>query len=330
MLAFAFMAAGAYFFGDDLANLFSGNNPESRFNASRTVRYENPEDLISNVHVQFDGHTFKPPIEAVLEKVLETDGYIQTSGSAGQIATMVEIVEEYIKQLEDYIAPSGEGDTTLWNNLFSDSTTTPGAITKYKKLLRKQQATDPNGFMDVYESASDDLEKKLALIEMCVSSNIKTTLTEIGTAAGSYSASISGTRQRIFNQYIYDLTNILSHIGYGIDGMLYVTYLGKDHTSGNIEEDLELIAKIREHIAGTGDYEGQEMTPDERKHMVSQLRIYYGGGNSPAMYNGINAVYSPYISGYSSVSPAMYNGQKMCDELVGVGTMSSGVCVVDP
>ena len=71
-------------------------------------KIRNPEDLISNVR-QFDGHTFKPPIEAVLEKVLETDGYIQTSGSAGQIATMVEIVEEYIKQLEDYITPSGEG-----------------------------------------------------------------------------------------------------------------------------------------------------------------------------------------------------------------------------
>jgi hypothetical protein len=309
-LAFTVMAIGVFFFGDDLANVFSGNNPESRFNTSRTVRYETPEDLISNVNVQFNGHTFKPPIETVLKNILDTDGYIQTSGSAGQVAIMIEIVEEYIKQLEDYITPSGEGDTALWNNLFSSSSTTPGAITKYKKLLRKQQATDPNGFMDVYETSSDDLEKKLALIEMCASSDIKTALDEIRTAAEAYKDSIDGNTQVIFTQYINDLTNIFTNIGYSIDGMLYVTYLGKDHTPGDIQEDRDLIAKIREHITGTGDYD-VAMSSEEKAHMLGLLKIYYGGG-------------------YSIVSPAMYNGQKMCETLTGGSPTSTSPCVINP
>lgn len=295
LLAFAFMGIGTYFFGDDLANLFSGNDAEARFNVSRTVRYENPEDLISDVEIVFAGKHFKPPIETILSG---PDGYIQTSGSAGQVSTMVKIVEEYIRQLENIITPSGTGDSDDWNALFGST----GVLTKYKNLI---SSTASNGYLKKYKSATDELEKRLILIELCTSINVNDMRAEIDAATNNYQASISGPRKDIFERYAKDITNIFSNIKYNMDGMLYVKYLGVDKISGNAQQDKDLIDMIRKHMAGTSPYTSStRMTSDEKAHLLGLIKVYYGGG-------------------LSIVSPTMYNGKKICDYFQGKNSVDT-------
>ena len=259
LFALAIILFGVYKFGDGLANLFARNNVENKFNNSRTVRLENPQDLVSNVAVKFDGITIQPPIE----KIIKNSTYIQTSGSAGRMAETTEIMQEYITQIINLV---NEG--------------TPQA-TAFTSALNSYNTTSLAPSMTIYNtSGSTPLDIKLSFVEAAISAGNVTTVTDLTTKANAYLATISGNKKAIIQAFTNDLLGMSKSVEYFIDPYLYVEYLEQEKNNPNtVAQDQALVDKL----------EGESLTPEEEQEIAGLVKVFYSGGysqGSPTTYNG--------------------------------------------
>lgn len=289
VLAVGIILFGIYQFGDDLANLFARSDVENKFNNARTVRYEKPEDIISNVTVTFDGIPIKPPVSTVLAQDLASGTYIQTSGSSGRIAQMAEITKEYVNQLTNLITGGGAGDTLKT------------ALNDYKDSL----SNGVDGFLDKHETftVTQVLEKKANLIKMSASVGVSGHFDNIQSALDNYLPTISGSdpvRHDIIESFTNDLLGFDNSMDYFIDPLLYVEYLAEEKRN-DPAQDVALLEAI-ETAAAT-------LTQEEKQNIADLMKMYYG-------------------SSYSKVSPGAYNGMQMCNTFGGTYDADSKSCTI--
>jgi|GEM_PF-2645110 len=286
ILVLIIILVGLYKFSDKLADFFGGNSPEKKFNYSRTVKFEKPEDLLSDVTVTFDGTIIEPPVEKVIRDGLTSGSYIQTSGSAARMAEMGKIMEEYILQLKNLSVGGAPPKRTAFINALDD----------FLLILRDVGDTNADGsegFLEIYTGYAPDqlLEKKLSAIEMATSLGQTAAITAVKNTGDQYALTLgTGNRQDIIKTYIDDLTNIGNFTDYYIDPTLYVEYLGEEKKSGDITQAQTLVDAIQANL-GT-------MTTEEKLHLAGLVKIYYGGG-------------------YSQASPSAYNSERMCNTFAG-------------
>ncbi|OGI00357.1 MAG: hypothetical protein A2Y25_09485 [Candidatus Melainabacteria bacterium GWF2_37_15] len=255
LFALAIILFGIYKFGDGLANLFARNNVENKFNNSRTVRLENPQDLVSNVTVKFDGITIQPPIE----KIIKNSTYIQTSGSAGRMAEMTEIMQEYITQITNLATePSAAAFKTALNDYGTS-------------LSTYQAAYDP--------AAPKSLDDKLNFLEMALSISSGGSVSTVSSELDSYLGSIAGTKKHdIIQTLTNDLLGLSKSVEYFIDPYLYVEYLEQEKKN-TVAQDQELVDKIQ----------SEALTPEVEQEIAGLIKVFYSGGysqGSPTTYNG--------------------------------------------
>lgn len=290
VLALALVVFAVYKFGDQLADFFAGSDPGKKFNDARTVKFENPEDLISDVNVTFDGINIEPPVEKIIEAGLAGGTYIQTSGSAGRIAEMGKITEEYINQIKKLLIPAGTGGGDGVGAMGADS------LTEFENTLNEYKSSMSNGadgFLDIHYSFSNDelLEQKLNLIEMAISLEQSSIVSDIQTKADNYLTTVpGGNRKDIISTFVNDLVGFGNYLDYYIDPSLYMQYLGEEKKLNNISQDKALIEAIQADIAN--------LSQDQKLNKAGLFRVYYGGG-------------------YSQVSPSAYNGERMCNTFGG-------------
>lgn len=275
ILALVIVMVGVYQFGDGLANFFARNNVENKFNKGRTVRFERPEDIISDIVVDLDGDLIEPPVE----KILASGTYIQTSGSAGRIAQMGQIMEEYVNQIQQLINTDGLGSpgakTAFYNKLEA-----------YKTNLRDGGG---NGFLEKFEAAAPDevLKKKLNVISMAASLNTGSLVSDINSTVGPYLVLLGAQPKRhdIVQTFTNDLLNFDSSMDYFIDPLLYVEFLNQEKNN-TTAQDLNLISAIETASAG--------WSQAEKQHYAGYLKVFYS-------------------EGFSQASPSAYNGMQLCN-----------------
>lgn len=273
VLAVGIIILGVYKFGDNIANYFATNNVENKFNSGRTVKHENPQDLVSNVTVTFDGITIVPPVEQIIKQDLAAGTYIQTSGSAGRMLQIGKIMEEYTDQIAQLVTAGPEGDA-----LKAELTALNTALTN---------TTD--GYVYTLDNLADDqiLESKLETVKKAASDSLSTTALAIDTALTNYLATILASnpvRHNIVKTMTEDLLKTKKSISYVLDPYLYIQFLEKDKNN-TLAQDRELVTKIESEISA--------MTAAEKANIAGMITVYYGGG-------------------YSSSSPTAYNGRQMC------------------
>ncbi len=288
LLAISIIIFGVYKFGDNIANFFQRNDVENKFNNARTIKFEKPQDLLSDISINFESINIEPPVEKIMRTKLAAGTYIQTSGSTGRIATMTEIMEEYADQLINDLITGNPQGTALKNSL-----------TDFKNALRN----GATGFMDNYDSygANDVLEKKLNFLKMTIDVGTATYMTDVATKLGPYLTSIAGSnpvRKNIVNTFTNDLLSFDNNMDYFIDPYLYVEYLGEEKRN-TPSQDKDLADVI------TGDL--GTMTQEEKQNVADLIKIFYGGG-------------------YSSASPMAYNSTQMCNSFG--GAVAGDVCTI--
>lgn len=302
LLAVGIILFGVYQFGDDIANFFARNDAENKFNNARTVRFEKPRDLLSNVSVTFDGQPIEPPVEKIISQGLQSGEYIQTSGSSGRIAQMAEIMEEYVEQITPFITPGPEGDT-LKNKL-----------DEYKKILRKPPAAPAagpfapasggdDGFLDIHDGYGDNdvLERKLNMLKMAATPDNSALMGELETALNAYTAVIGGSkpkRKDLIETLTTDLLNFNNALDYFIDPYLYIEYLNEERKN-DVTQDMQLIQKLQDELSS--------LSNKEKRGIADRIRIIYGYG-------------------YSQASPMAYNGMQMCNTFS--GTLTGNDCAI--
>jgi len=288
LLAISIIIFGVYKFGDNIASFFQRNDVENKFNNARTVRMENPQDLVSSLSVKFDGIDIEPPVEKIIKTKLASGTYIQTSGSAGRLADMTEIMEEYADQLiNDLITGNPEG------------TALKTSLTDFQSAMRN--GTD--GYMDKHDSYAPNqlLEKKLNFLKMAISMGSASYMTDVSTALTAYLPTIgvsNPVRKEIIETYTNDLLSFDNLLDYFIDPYLYVEYLGEEkrNTDG---QDLDLVDKLISELGS--------LSQEEKQNIADLVKVFYGGG-------------------YSSASPTAYNSTQMCNTFS--GTVAGDICTI--
>ncbi len=274
ILVLALIVFGMYKFGDKTADFFAGNDPGKKFNSARTVKFERPEDLLSDVSITFDGITIEPPVE----KIIKASGsYIQTSGSAGRVGEMGEIIKEYVTELQKLTTTGAAGEAA-----FND------ALTAFESAF-----TGTDGFLTTHSSFTSDqlLEKKLNLIKMAIELENTSIVSDVKTTSTAYVPTLmTGNRKDIISTFVDDMLGFGKYLDYFMDPSLYLEYLDEEKKIGNLSQDLALVTAMQ---TGLGS-----LTQDEKLNKAGLLKVYYSGG-------------------YSQVSPYAYNGERMCSTFGG-------------
>lgn len=265
-LLFALVFFGTIEFGDKIADFFAGSDPGKTYNNSRIMRYENPNDLVSNVKVYFDGTEIEPPVE----KVIKTSGaYIQTSGSSGRIAQMGMITKEYVTQIQKLTNYGVPAETNLNNTLDTYESTLENGAT---------------GFLDEHNNYADDevLEKKLNMIEMAIELNQSGLVTQLETDLNNYLSQLpAGNGKDLIETLTKDILNFSEFVEYNLDPSLYLKYLGEEKRPNDPIQDLDLHDAIKVSLGG--------MTTDEKLNLAGLVEVEHTGSYSqasPSAYNG--------------------------------------------
>lgn len=281
ILALGIIITGLYKYGNNLANLFGGSNPEKRFNSARTVRFENPQDIASNIDVSIDGTPIKPPVETVIEAGLASNTYVQTSGSAARMAEMSKIVSAYVDELKA-LADSAGSDPQRTN--FKN------ALDAYKNAVENGGNT---GFLDKMAllADSDLLDQKLLMLQLAIDLNSAVVTSNIDATFSIYKATVpAGNRKSIMETFVGDLLGFGGYLDYFLDPYLYVEFLQKEK-NGTQAQDNALLAAMTAALGA--------MTQEEKLNKAGLIRVYYGGG-------------------YSQSSPSAYNSERLCNTFSGV------------
>lgn len=265
-LVVALIFIGVYQFGDNLADLLASTNPEKKFNNARTMRYEKPEDLISNVNITLDdGTSITPPIEKVIKQGLAAGAYIQTSGTTAQIAQMGKVMEEYVSQLQNLATTGASGEAAFLN-----------ALSDYSDQIDDRSG---NGLLGGYDPSDDSLTQKLHFVEMAFSSSISGAAEDLSDALDNYVSNIpEQNKKNIIETFTKELINSGKQIEYFIDPYLYVKFLGENKTD-DPSQDMDLITAIN----------AASLTEEEKGQIAGQIKVNYSGGysqTSPGSYNG--------------------------------------------
>ncbi|HSA07138.1 MAG TPA: hypothetical protein P5556_08140 [Candidatus Gastranaerophilales bacterium] len=279
VLAVALIIFGLMKYGEKLADFFMGNDPEKTFNNSRTVQFENPEDLVTNVTVKFDGVTINPPVEKVIKASLASGTYIQTSGSAGRIAQMSEIMKEYVNEIQNIATTGGGPELAAFT----------AELNNYKNSI----SNGATGYLDIHNSFTSDqiLEQKLNFIKMAINLNSTTMVSNLKTSADDYTPTLmTGNRKAIIEGLFSDLMGFGNYLDYFIDPSLYMKYLNKEKKD-MVTQDKDLIDAIQADLAS--------LSQEEKLNLAGLMKVYYNGG-------------------YSQASPSAYNGERLCSAYGGV------------
>lgn len=227
---------GAYsMMGGQLSNIFKNQkNPKNTFNAGRTMRYENPKDLVSNVTIDVNGRQIAVPIEKVIKENLASGSYIQTSGSAGRVKEVPSIMKEYASQI-----------TKLLTSAPLDLNTSSNACAQYKTTLNNYKAVILDT-VDLLENADTELKMKIALMEMAVKLSPDGFIaTQLKIKYDTYNSSLAASTDKdLLNIFHSDLMNFGSDVKYGVNSTLYKNILGQDY-NGTLAQDQALVNKIK-------------------------------------------------------------------------------------
>lgn len=267
ILVLGLLIFGLFVFGDKVADFFAGSDPGRTYNNARTIKFENPENLLSNVTVTIDGIPINPPIESIIKAGFTGGSYIQTSGSAGRMAQLGNIMKEYTDVLTNKLMTTGvSGESALKNELIA---------------LKSKFSNGTDGFLDVYNDVGvEDFDKKLELLEMAIKIKNGDLISDVKSNIETYITNLpEGNRAEIIKTFINDLLSFGNYVDYYIDPSLYMKYLKQEKKPDSTRQDLALVNKLK----------SAALSGDTKSHISGLIKIYYNGGYSqasPAAYNG--------------------------------------------
>lgn len=214
ILVFLLCASVLFLSGNNLAsnvaNLFEKNNLISLFGGNRT---QNPDEntaiFLSKSYINLSALAGKKaPVEEVIRDQLNS-GEVTTSGSAGKIKQVAEMIQKYVEQLRSLLAgmPASAQKTSLET-----------ALTNFENAA--------SGYTDLDGQYANDPAKKLASqLDFLVNIDQNGSLaTSLNTALNSYLATLSdGPQKELMDIYVNDMLNLGVGLDYTIDSRMRQT-----------------------------------------------------------------------------------------------------------
>ena len=218
--------ASIYMLGGSLSGVVENNNPAQVFNAGRTAKHVNPQDLVSNVKITLNGGPIESPVEEVVKENLLNGSYVQTSGSSGREKEVVQIMKRYTDDLLSF---------SMYFNTGAPYLAYKNALIQYKNVLDSilVDLANPNSLF-LRKRAILNVAIKLNKNE-CLAKNLKNALT-------AYLASLpaSDKSSALIKMSTEDLLDFGSNLTYSLDDSLYTTYLG-EAKQNSVSQDKRLL-----------------------------------------------------------------------------------------
>ncbi|OGH99729.1 MAG: hypothetical protein A2039_03955 [Candidatus Melainabacteria bacterium GWA2_34_9] len=275
--------------GQNLSELFKNKNPAKIFNDRRTLQYESPQNLVTNVAVTVAAMAVKSPVEKVVKANVTNATFLLTSGKSGclkdfdRAREITQIMQEYINQLLPVV----------------NSMPNTAARANYLAALNAYKVAIDAAVLKLMVAGITKLEIKMALIELCIkiaktealTTNLKANFTAyIPTLAAS-------NKKTVIDLYTNDLLNFAKDIDYETKVSLYQvipdskkpTPAGKAH---NFTQDQILFNALNAGFAG--------YTNSQRDHYQHEIDI-------------------DTSKSYSKLAPDTYTDAKLCTTLGGSG-----------
>jgi len=278
VVVLAVILGSLYLLGENLSELFKNKNPAKTFNSRRTLQYENPQNLVTNVNVTVAALSVRSPVERIVKLNIANSTYVITSGSLGRLQEMAQIMKEYTVQLNTIVnsMPVSVARTNYIN-----------ALTAYKTVVN-------NAVTKIAAAGNDELEVKMALLEMMIKLNDSNTLaTNLKTSFTAYLPTLlASSKKQVIDLFTTDLLNFAKSMEYSTSVSLYSLVL----TQGKLDtlaQDLLLVNQMYTDLAGYSSN-----TRDQYAHKIDLAAT----------------------DNYSGIAPDTYTDAQLCTTLGGAGT----------
>jgi len=265
VVIFGVIAGTMLVLGTNLANVFKTNNPAKTFNAKRTLQFEKPQNIVTNVTVTVGGFSIASPVETIVKANLLNGSSLSTDSSLGKLIEMAQIMQEYGAQLNALTATMPA--TAARSNFLT-------ALAAYKTII-------DTAVTKVTTTGVTDLEIKLALFDMTLKLNPSSGVsTALNTALTAYLGTLpASTKKTIINLFTTDLFNFAKSTSYDVNNSLYEHEISQ-HKNNTIAQDQTLVNQMNINFSG--------YTPAEKTNYTKKIKLYPDANYStlaPSTYN---------------------------------------------
>lgn len=281
--------------GQNLSELFKNKNPAKIFNDRRTLQYESPQNLVTNVAVTVAAMAVKSPVEKIVKANVTNATFLLTSGKSGclkdfdRAREITQIMQEYINQLLPVV----------------NSMPNTAARANYLAALNAYQVAIDAAVLKLMVTGITELEIKMYLIELCIKiAKTEALTTNLQTNLTAYLPTPTSNKEKVINLYTNDLLNFAKDIDY--------------------ETKVSLYQAIPD---------SKKPTPSGKAHNFTQDQILFNSLNTGfAGYSTVlRKIYANRIDidtskSYSKLAPDTYTDAKLCTTLN--GTLSGSTCTV--
>lgn len=200
---------GVYFFSENFAPVLSENSTVAVYDEARTEKVITDADYMSDVNFTVNGESFTSPLETIMNNSLN-GGYTQTSGSGAQVEQTIQVLNEYIAQLNTLLenVPPGVSDSPAVNALRL-------ALQEYQEAIDSYLALDG-------ESATEQLQKLVEFFDLTVNlsdggeiaSQLQSTLNDV------LAVMPDGNIKNMLELYTQSCLNLGESLQYSVDSRL--------------------------------------------------------------------------------------------------------------
>jgi len=251
-IVFGIVVGSVITLGNSVADVFKDKNPAKTYNAKRTLQFENPQNIISNVPVTVGGFSVASPIEKIAKANLLSGNSSEKDSSVERLTEMAQVMQEYGVQIDAITRTLA--DTAARTNFLN-------ALTAYSAVINATATK-------VTTPGVTDLEIKLALFNMAINLNPTGVLSNnLNAAFTAYIGTLDATKKKtaIINLFTTDLFNFAKSINCNVNNSVYVHELGVQRNN-TFAQDQALVTQMIADFAG---YTAQEIKEYTKKIKLS-------------------------------------------------------------
>ncbi len=303
--------------GDKIAQIFSNDPSKTISNKSRSNIKKSTPSIITNTTIKIGGEEISSPLETVIKEQLLNGTYVQTSGgSGGNLIETVDVISEYIHQLEKLAGGSISSHSKMQECLNAYEKSIQEYISKDKKFV--------SGNNDPLLKTINDLDLKIDLAQ-----GGKLALNLLKATKETIRLMPDGYAKKMIKLYVKAVLNLGGSIDYTIDSRT-INKIGSKiqkipaqtlftnktpcssddddennsnlHFAQNITTDEELKSKLEILVRNN------ELTNSEKQEIAKQLKVYRNGN-------------------YVDILSDTYNSDILCESLG--GAVKNNNCILE-
>ncbi len=293
--------------GDKIAQIFSNDPSTVVSKKSRSNIKKSRQPVMTNTTLEINGEKTSSPLETVIKDKLLNGTYVQTSGgSGGNLTETVDVMNEFIRQLEKLAGGSISDYSNMQKSLKAYERSIQEYISKDKEII--------SGKNDPLLKTINDLDIKIDLAQ-----DGKLALNLLRDTRKAMANMPDGHTKRMTKLYVKSILNLGKSIDYTVDSRT----LNKIH--GKIQEIQPFLSHDDDDDDDNDNELSGDISPKELKHKLEIL----------AKTNSLNLSEKQEIAkqlnvyrngNYIDILPDTYNSDVLCESLA--GTVKNNNCII--